>query len=708
MKALFCTLLILLSTSRHTLAQGTFDSIASFDAFNAAALIAGTNGLLYGAGQGGYGVIFSLDPSSGQISVLHSFDGGDGWKPLALLQGIDGNFYGVTEQGAAAGCTNGCGEVFEMDPTSPYALHVIYQFTGGNEPYQPYYLVQGPDGTLYGLTYEGTNGTPGGIFSLTTSGANFVLLHSCSFSDCWQPATLLPPYGGVLYGASALFGPENNGEIFSINTDGSGFGIVWAFTGGSDGANPTTLARTASGALFGMAADGPNDDFLGEFFQVNSNSVSVLYSFPNNGSEGVCGTSLTSFCTLTSVESPSGSGSNVLLGTSFGGGSDDAGTIFQYQPENSSFSVLYSLGGGPVDPSIPLVQSANDGAFYGTTNAGGTYHVGVAFEFVPPQTWVWAPPADFCPSNASCPYIGYVELNANLYALNSTATGSMTTSYGSGTLATSVNFSGLAITPPNPVIGYPDLQYGYQPQGCNVENDTYIPPCPTTSPLVTSVALPIQVSKFPNAWTMINYSMSPPQQGNVDLIFDIWVTQLTPPQIGICKDDVELEIWLYNSPTVVGSARFVETLPIPTFIGGVMHQNESWNAFVGTSGSGGEKTKGSSCPDGEHGPATAVSLVLGAAHTQENEYVGIPLSNALTAMIDTLVAYNGSQWTAANLDNYWVNDIDFGSEFGCNPSKQSYCSSFQASYSFNISDYCFTIGSGTYNWSDYACPAVLQ
>jgi len=90
--------------------QGTLKVLASFDTYNAAALIVGSNGQLYGAGPqccGNYGVIFSMDPSSGQISVLHTFDGGDGWKPLALLQGIDGNFYGVTEQGGGAGCTNG-------------------------------------------------------------------------------------------------------------------------------------------------------------------------------------------------------------------------------------------------------------------------------------------------------------------------------------------------------------------------------------------------------------------------------------------------------------------------------------------------------------------------------------------------------------------------------------------------------------------------
>jgi uncharacterized repeat protein (TIGR03803 family) len=263
--------------------------------------------------------------------VLHQFNGGDGWKPLALLQGIDGNFYGVTEQGGGAGCTNGCGEVFEMDSFSPYTLHVLYQFTGGNQPYQPYNVLQGSDGTLYGLTYLGANGSPGEIFSLNTSGGAFGILHSFAFSDGYGTRSLLPPYGGVLYGASPQLGPHGGGSIFSINSNGSNFQLVYAFANGSDGGTPVALSRTTSGALYGVAQ--ANGASTGELFRVNSDgSVTVLHVFAAAGSEGTLPNTLAPIQGLTGP---------LLLGTTIGGGTGNTGVIFEYDLTSNNFAAIY-------------------------------------------------------------------------------------------------------------------------------------------------------------------------------------------------------------------------------------------------------------------------------------------------------------------------------------------------------------------------------
>ena len=303
-------------------------------------------------------------------------------------------------------------------------------------------------------------------------------------------------------------------------------------------------------------------------------------------------------------------------------------------------------------------------------------------------SWEWTPPSYYCPSGG-CPFIGYIELNADLYNMNSGANGNLSMSYSGGQLSTTVNLSGLNVPSGAPIVGYPNLEYGYQP-------------CPTCRPTppITDFKLPTQVYKFPDAWSMVNYSISPPSQGKMDLAFDIWVTKLHKPT-DICQDDVELMIWLYNTPSYfLPAGTLVGTFNLPTFVGGSI-EYPTWQAYLGMSGSGG----GKSCT--EKGKATVVSLLLPANPTQ---YVGVGLSNALTAMIDTLVTYgqgfNGQEWTAAKLERYYVNDINVGSEFGCDSKKQQ-CSNFQMNYSYSIPNYCFVIGDGSYNWSEYACPASL-
>jgi hypothetical protein len=55
------------------------------------------------------------------FTTLHSFDGTDGQGPSSLIQGTDGNFYGVTSSGGAnATCLpdndTTCGTIFEITP----------------------------------------------------------------------------------------------------------------------------------------------------------------------------------------------------------------------------------------------------------------------------------------------------------------------------------------------------------------------------------------------------------------------------------------------------------------------------------------------------------------------------------------------------------------------------------------------------------------
>ena len=132
-------------------------------------------------------------------------------------------------------------------------LHTLDSATEGNEPEGG--LVQGPDGSLYGVTYNGTNV----VFQLTPDGTFHILHKFDTFSDGQQLVAKLLLVGNQLFGTCAYGGSYlNNGTIFVIDlakinpTDNAaGFGLLHSF---GDSNSPSDGSQSF-GALT-LAADG--------------------------------------------------------------------------------------------------------------------------------------------------------------------------------------------------------------------------------------------------------------------------------------------------------------------------------------------------------------------------------------------------------------------------------------------------------------------
>jgi len=141
-------------------------------AFPYAGLVQGGDGNFYGTTLGGdnaKGTVFRITPS-GTLTSLHWFCSQkspagnclDGQNLYAgLVQGSDGNLYGTTANGGAYGN----GEVFGITPSG--VLSVIHSFSGGADGGNPYTgLIQGSDGNFYGMTYSGGANGQGTVFKL--------------------------------------------------------------------------------------------------------------------------------------------------------------------------------------------------------------------------------------------------------------------------------------------------------------------------------------------------------------------------------------------------------------------------------------------------------------------------------------------------------------------------------------------------------------
>ncbi len=220
------------------------------------------DGNFYGTVSGGGpaldGGVFKVT-SAGVETILHGFSGApaDGAGPLAgLVQGSDGNLYGVTPAGGA----NGNGTVFRVTLAGTEA--VIYSFgslsaSEGGMPAGP--LVQGTDGNFYGVTSKGgANGT-GTLYKITPSGTETVVYSFAAPINAIAPAprgALIQASDGNFYGVTQHGGSLTLGSVYKVSPGGA-FSEVHAFTAGAtDAAEPLVVLQGTDGNLYGAATSG--------------------------------------------------------------------------------------------------------------------------------------------------------------------------------------------------------------------------------------------------------------------------------------------------------------------------------------------------------------------------------------------------------------------------------------------------------------------
>jgi uncharacterized repeat protein (TIGR03803 family) len=337
----------------------------SSDGRNPNALVQGGDGTFYGTtaagGAAGFGTVFSI-AGDGTETVLHSFgaDAADGQTPQSLIQGSDGNLYGVT----AAGGSTGAGVPFKI--TTAGAETVIY-----NPPTNSFdtlaSLIQGSDGNLYATTTYGGASDNGSIVRITTAGAastvysfrpNLYTPFGVNSSDGQNPNGLVQGADGNLYASCPVgyFGEGLDAMIFRITT--GGVETVLYRVGSPNEFPPEASLIEASDGNFYGTTDGPET-----IFKITPAGVeSPLYSA---GTNGIAYNGLTE-----------GSDGN-FYGTTFNGGNAEQGTVFTMTP-TGTVTVLYTFGtqtGDGANPVGALVQTG-DGNLHAATVNGGRYGLG--------------------------------------------------------------------------------------------------------------------------------------------------------------------------------------------------------------------------------------------------------------------------------------------------------------------------------------------
>jgi uncharacterized repeat protein (TIGR03803 family) len=330
-------------------------------------LVQGADGNFYGmaasGGQFGAGNIFQVTPS-GVFNVIYAFTNGlDGAYPrAALIVGSDGNFYGT----AAYGGSNGVGTVFKMSTSGVFTLLCSLRTNNIDGQHLEAALVEGSDGDFYGTTAYGGASGGGTVFKITPTGVLTTLRSfTGSGTDGSEPtAPLIQGPDGNFYGTTAYGGTRGSGTVFRITPQG-----VWtnlhSFTNGIDGALPwAALVLGTDGNFYGTTYSGGTYGYGTIFTITSAGALTPLYSFSNGTDGGEPYAAL--------VQGDNGN----FYGTSHGAsnlypGTNSIGTVFEITPWGY-LTTLYSFTNGVdgANPTAGLILG-KDGKFYGAAELGG-------------------------------------------------------------------------------------------------------------------------------------------------------------------------------------------------------------------------------------------------------------------------------------------------------------------------------------------------
>jgi uncharacterized repeat protein (TIGR03803 family) len=314
--------------------------------------------------------------------VIYSFcsasNCADGSDPVSnLISDASGNHYGTTTAGGNVGglCPSfGCGALFEISKSGVGT--VLYRFSGipgGEAPSGN--LVRDSDGNFYGTTQVGGNSSApcpsdgcGTVFELVKNGGTYTEKVLYAFSGGTDGA--YPTFGvvrdtdGNLYGTIAGVNPPvcasnalGCGLVFKVTPAGEEQ-VLYRFKGIGDGAYPqASVVLDAKGNLYGTAAWG------GRFGGVcTTYGCGTVFKITPAGKEEV----LYRFKGLTDGRMPMGSvvldSKGTVYGTTWTGGdaknirctiqASGCGVVFEWKP-NVGMAVLYTFTGDPKDGQAP-------------------------------------------------------------------------------------------------------------------------------------------------------------------------------------------------------------------------------------------------------------------------------------------------------------------------------------------------------------------
>ncbi len=298
-----------------------------------------------------------------------------------------------------------------VQPLPAQPFQNLHNFAGGADGSSPMAGMVLSGNTLYGTSsgiYDAVYGT---VFAINTDGSGYTILHLFSGgSDGGNPFAGLILSGNTLYGTTARGGATGDGAVFATKTDGSGFRVLWSFYDQGSGSYPNGGLVLSGNTLYGTT-EYSGASANGTVFRVNTDGThfATIYSFTGGRTGGA-------WPTAGLVLS-----SNLLYGTTTGGGAAQGGTVFSVNTNGTGFIIIHGFGGSyGSDPYAGLILSGD--TLYGTTPTGGDWAGGSVFAlktdgsgFRTLHSFVPLPPLTYANAYGCNPYAGVVLSGNTLY-----------------------------------------------------------------------------------------------------------------------------------------------------------------------------------------------------------------------------------------------------------------------------------------------------
>ncbi|HWY35198.1 MAG TPA: T9SS type A sorting domain-containing protein, partial [Nitrosopumilaceae archaeon] len=201
------------------------------------------------------------------------------------------------------------------------------------------------------------------------------------------------------YGVTNIGGSSGSGTIFEFDPVTNIYVKKYDFIGTNNGVEPLGLIRTANGLFYGLTVGGGANSY-GTIFEYDP--INNIYQKKLD---------------LDNVNTGSNPHQNLisaldgkLYGLTSMGGSNNKGVLFEFDPITNIFTKHIDFDGltNGSTPQGQLVQ-ASSGRIYGTTYKGGLNDMGTVFEFDPINK-VFRKTLDFAGVNGKYPYGGLIEV----------------------------------------------------------------------------------------------------------------------------------------------------------------------------------------------------------------------------------------------------------------------------------------------------------
>lgn len=329
----------------------------------------------YDVPQCGIGMILEYDVAADTLIPKFYFTDTTGYIPDGyMILASDGNLYGLNTIGGLnalspgdsipSGGANAGGTLFQYNYlTNTFTVEENLDPLAGPGGA----LVQASDGNLYGLTLEDGTNSSGTIFQYNYNTNTYSVVYNLPPNAYPGDCSLMEAGDGNLYGMTTSDGTTGSGTLFQYNYRDSTYTVKKNL---AYGAWPygSVLIEASDSNLYGRTAnDGSHSN--GTIFQYNyrADTFIVMENFPLNAKNPYSDNSL--------MQASDGN----LYGLTYGDGTNQSGTLFQYNYTTKLYKVKVNL---PTDAwPWGSVMEASDGNLYGFTQKDGTYGDGTLFQY---------------------------------------------------------------------------------------------------------------------------------------------------------------------------------------------------------------------------------------------------------------------------------------------------------------------------------------